>query len=197
MKGNPVRKILMLALLIGGCSNTKNSETDIRAALNNYLAEIHSGCIEFSGTLPATLEDAKKSTKTALELEAYVSAGLIMVLTKGNIKQYVLTPEGQRHYIEVDTQSIGLTVKTVKHGAMCLGTVLVDNLQVTSSSNDNAVVVSYTYKIEKLASWADDVTTQSRLPQVNAFIHGQHKNLLKNRLAKTVNGWSVIDTRVK
>lgn len=191
-----MRKILILALLIGGCSS-KTSDTDIRTALNNYLAEIHSGCIEFSGTLPATLEDAKKNTNTALELEAYISAGLIMVLTKGDMKQYVLTPEGQRHYIEVDTQSIGLTVKNVKHGAICLGTVLVDNLQVTSSSNDNAVVISYTYKIEKLASWADDVTTQSRLPEVSAFIHGQHKNLLKNILAKTANGWSVIDTRVK
>lgn len=192
-----MRKIIILALLLAGCSKNEPSDDAIKTALNKYNEEIHSGCFVFNGRLPLSLDDMKQKTITGKQLEAYALAGLVVESTEGNSKHYDLTPEGRKYYVEVDSMSVGLTIKKTKQGAMCAGKLAVDEItQVIPVPQGNEIKVLYTYKIDNLAQWANNPDLQRGLGFVIKLLNDQHNEVRSEMLYKTSEGWAVRDMRV-
>lgn len=193
-----MRKIIILALLLAGCSNNEPSDDAIKAALNKYNDDIHSGCFEFDAALPGTLNEMKHHTLSGKQLDAYASAGLVVASQDGKGTHYELTPEGTKYYIELDAIAVGLTIRKVKHGAMCVGALEVENItRVIPSPQGNEIKAFYTYKIDDLANWATDSKTQQNLGIIAKLVNGQHKDERSEMLYKTADGWTVRDMRTK
>lgn len=191
-----MRKIIILALLLAGCNNNEPSDDAIMAALNKYNDDIHSGCFMFEAALPATLNEMKHNTISGMQLDAYASAGLVTASPDGKGMHYELTPEGNKYYIELDALSVGLTLKKIKQGAMCVGTLQVDNItRVIPSPQGSEIKLFYTYKIENLAQWANNPALQRGFGLVAKLVNGQHKDERSEMLYKTGDGWIVRDMR--
>ena len=193
-----MRIIVIFALLLAGCSNNEPSDEAVKAALNKYNDNIHTGCFELNGSLPISLDEMKQQTIMGKELDAYTLAGLVLSTHEGNNRQYELSPEGHKYYIEVESLSVGLTIKKIKHGAMCIGKLEADKItKVTPLPSKNEIHASYTYKIKDVARWSNDPAIQKRLPKVAALINGQQNKVLSEILNKTSDGWKVRDMRVR
>lgn len=191
-----MRKIIILTLLLAGCSNNEPSEGAIKAALNKYNDNIHSGCFEFRGKLPISLDEMKQQSLIGKFLNSYASAGLVVASPDGKNKHYVLTSEGRKYYIEFDALSVGLSIKKIKQGAMCVGTLEVDNItRVIPSPKGNEIKAFYTYKIDNLAKWSTEPEFQRNLGIVAKLVNGQQKDELSEMLYKTGDGWAVRDMR--
>ncbi len=191
-----MRKIIILALLLAGCSNNEPSDDAIKAALNKYNDDIHSGCFEFRGKLPISLDEIDQKSLIGKFLNGYAIAGLVTASPDGKNKHYELTPEGSKYYIELDALSVGLTIKKIKQGAMCLGMLEVDNItRVILSPQGNEIKAFYTYKIDNLAKWSTQPEFQRNLEIVEKLVNGQHKDELSEILYKTGDGWVVRDMR--
>lgn len=193
-----MRVIIILALLLAGCSKNETSDDAIKAALNKYKDDIHSGCFQFDLALPGTLNEMKHNTLSGMQLDAYASAGLVTASPDGKGMHYELTPEGKKYYIEINALSVGLTIKKIKQGAMCVGSLQVDNItRVIPSPQGSEIKVFYTYKIENLAQWASNPALQHGFGLVAKLANGQHKDELSEMLYKTGDGWVVRDMRVR
>lgn len=191
-----MRKIIVLALLLAGCSKNEPSDDDIKAALNKYNNDIHSGCFEFRGKLPIILDQMDQKSLIGKFLDAYAKAGLVTASADGKGKHYELTPEGSKYYVERETQSVGLTIKTIKQGAMCAGSLQVDKItKVMPVPQGSEIKVFYTYKIDNLANWSTEPELQSNLGIVAKLVNGQHKDERSEMLYKSSDGWVVRDMR--
>jgi hypothetical protein len=193
-----MRKIIILALLLAGCSKNEPSDDAIKAALNQYNDDIHSGCFEFDAALPATLNEIKHHTLSGKLLDGFASAGLVVASQDGKGTHYKLTPEGTKYYIELDAIAVGLTIRKIKHGSMCVGALEVENItRVIPSPQGNEIKAFYTYKIHNLAKWSTEPEFQRNLGIVAKLVNGQHKDERSEMLYKTAAGWTVRDMRTK
>lgn len=191
-----MRKIIILALLLAGCSKNEPSDDAIKAALNKYNEDIHSGCFKFDIALPGTLNEMKHNTLSGMQLDAYAKAGLVVASQEGKGVRYELTPEGKNYYNETDATEVGLTIRKVKHGEMCLGKLQVDNItQVIPVPQGSEIKAFYMYKIDNLAQWANNPELQHGFGLMAKLVNGQHKDERSEMLYKTGDGWMVRDMR--
>lgn len=191
-----MRKIIVLALLLAGCSKNEPSDDAIKAALNKYNDDIHSGCFKFDIALPGSLSEMKRNTLSGMQLDAYATAGLVTASPDGKGMHYELTPKGKNYYVEEDATAVGLTIRKIKHGAMCLGRLEVDNItRVIPSPQGSEIKAFYTYKIDNLAQWANNPALQRGFGLVAKLVNGQHKDERSEMLYKSGDGWVVRDMR--
>jgi hypothetical protein len=185
------RALIVVILGLNGCSSNTISNADIKSALDQYHEKKHLGCLELNVTLPTTLNSMQQKYFLGSELDAYVKAGLLTAAPEGKLKRYELKPKGKDSYIEVDVKAIGLTIRQVKHGAICVGDFIADEIKnVTQAADTQRYLVSYTYRLENKKEWLTP-DLKSVLPKAFAMLEGEHKTVFKRVLIKSSDGLAV------
>lgn len=207
-----MRKTILLVLtvtaVLGGCNNTKKPNADnFTKAINEYLAKHGQVCALDDQTFPAnvTLPEQKQQTGIGPQAAALEQAGLVRgsnttavvptladALTRSAtpqpVRRYELTDEGRKYFRQ---RLVGLG----QAGEFCYGQKAVDSIvkwtEPVAMGPYTQSEVTYSYKIENLAAWAQQPDMQQAFPDIRSTLQGASKPDQIAGLVLTNKGWEV------
>lgn len=194
---------------LAACNSAKRpSAANFTTAINQYLATRGQVCISTGSQFPIDVPVSQQSDQhgIAAELTALQHAGLVNVtdttavvqnlansLSLGPhkpepVKRYTVSGEGQKYLQSVMTD-FGKT------SGFCYGQKRVDSIinwtERTGMRTSSQTEVTYTYKIENLASWAERPDVQRGFPTIQATLAGISKTTEVAGLQLTSRGWDL------
>ena len=207
------------AFVLTACSSKKDAnEKNFTSAIQQQLDKSSKDlCIPFSSSKDVPLIGWDNQ-----QLQPFESAGLISGTEvevnspnfipnpyapndpppKTKIKRYALTAEGKKFYQETEDKTVPhIVYATQTHfirGALCYGKVAVDKVVKWSepSKDGDAQVaqVTYLYKINNLAEWANSPDIQKVSPTIRSMLDGASKTELVQEVIMTNLGWEAKTT---
>jgi hypothetical protein len=193
--------------LLTGCSNIKKpSDANFTRAIDQYLTKHNDACSSISQPFPVdvTMSQQKEQYGIGSQLAALEQAGLVHSMNttaivhgmldalQGStlpqpVKRYELTDEGKKYY----RQTVSVFGQT---SSFCYGQKAVDSIvkwtdPTTGESSQS--VVTYTYKIIGLASWAEQPDVQQAFSDLRQTVNGASKTNEMAGLQLTNKGWEV------
>jgi len=198
---------LTASLMLGGCNiEKKPNAANFTQAINQYLAKHGQQCTFFAQTFPIDIpaSELKDQNGTATQMAALEQAGLVhgsettiaidgMMGALGPsaprpVRRYELTDEGKK-YFQAKRGILG------QSGAFCYGQKTVDSIvtwtEPTAMGQYAESKVTYTYRIENLASWAKHENVQQAFGDIRTTVSGISKANETAGLQLTNKGWEV------
>lgn len=200
---------ILVAMGLAGCgSKTDVSEKNFKAAMNEFfeknggLCETYKGYpIEFSD-MALSMREAMKSTDLiqlkALEKIGYVKSSVVTkevnnfgIKKKENQTRFEFT-DAATPYLKTTTEENPFTgPKEVKH--LCWGTKSVDKVVKwwgpVEGMRGKEVEVTYTYRVNDIADWAQKPEIKTAFPSIKKSIDGAKQTQEKHGLFLTNVGW--------
>lgn len=184
-----MRKLAILAtLILVACGEKQLTDTDFKVALDREFNQAGPVCVPLDKGFPATLNQMEQEYGVGRALVALEGAGLLSSAADGKGRRYEVTEAGRKFYAEHEGQSVGLTVQKVKHGYMCFADMRVDKVNRWDAQADKGFAVSYTYRLENVASWATTPSVMQAMPKLAIWINGAQKTERKSFVKKTGSG---------
>lgn len=184
-----MQKLVMLAIFVlAACGEKQLTEEDFKTALNKGFEKASPVCVPLDKGFPTTLNQMEQEYGVGRALTALEGVGLLKSAADSKGKRYEVTDAGRKFYSERDGQSIGLTVQKVKHGFMCFADMRVDKFVRWDAQADQGYAVSYTYRLENVASWATTPNVMQAMPKLAIWLNGAQKTERKSFIKKTANG---------
>ena len=205
---------LYLSLTLAGllfliaCNNAnKPSEVTFTKAINQYL-ELHGKvCTSIGRQFPIDVPASAQQSQygfgpqlTALRRVGLVSETDTTAVVHGmldalrgsappqQVRRYQLTGEGQKYFRQVPG-TFGQT------GGLCYGQKAVDSVlrwsNPTTVDGRSQSDVTYSYRIDNLAAWAERPEIQQAFPDIGAAVGGASKTNQTIGLQLTDKGWQV------
>lgn len=192
-------------LFVCGCNSAKKpSDSNFKAAIDQYLATNGKTCIPALRSFPIDVPVARLHDTSGIpaEMAALESAGLLRSsdttavvhgmldalrgpMPPQPVKRYDLTATGQKYFQQYPT-AIG------QANGFCYGQKQVDSVvkwdEPGTQGSYSVTRVTYTYKLEQLADWATQPDIQSTFPVVKATLD-QAKTNQEIDLHLTNKGW--------
>lgn len=200
--------LLLGILMLFGCDGQKRlNDANLRKPINDYLAANNAACIRVDGKFPIdiSLSQWKLKAGQTSQMLALEHAGLVksadtsaVVQDIGSalsfrpngpqpVKRYQVTDEG-RKYLHPIAQILGSS------DGFCYGQEVVDSIvkwsEPLTQGNYTETRVTYTYKIDNLASWARSPEIQAAYPDMK-LTTGQAGREVDTALHLTDQGWIV------
>lgn len=199
-----------IALFAVGCSNPKKaSDGNFKRAINQYLAENNNACVHlynraFPLNIPAAYASIPNYKSIGSQLDALESHGLLsstnttavvsnpFMLTNPKpeaVRQYTLTNRGEKAYR--NSPSLFMA----KNAEFCYGQESVNSIvKWTEPGQDSTApetVVTFTYKVDNMADWANEQDVQHAFPELAQTLNNAKTQELKAPLQLTNKGWEV------
>lgn len=194
-------------VLLSGCDNPKRpSKTNFKHAINAYFEKNGRVCIPIVQKFPLDLAASNLDDRygTAPELAALEKAGLVhsfnttaaikgmMDALRGPgkpraVKRYELTDQGKKYFQRYSTlfgQAEGFC-----YGQERVGSIVKWDEPMTQGGY-SVTSVTYTYRVDGLATWAQLPNMQRVFPIIKMIIDQTNINQVA-RLHLTNNGWEV------
>jgi len=199
---------LFSALVLVSCASKNDAnEKNFTQALNAYLAQKGNLCLGIPSAWPVDLNEAERRSGIgrAAEMAALEKAGLVRSREmeteytpplsghpiKVKVLRYELTEDGKKFYRTKET--IPLVSTNGTHGDLCYGQQTVAKIikwdGPTAVGESKDATVFYTYKIEGLATWAQNPEIQNVFPGVLTTINGAGKTQMNQAVTLTDTGW--------
>lgn len=204
---SPALSTAALILLVACNSARRPSTENFATVINQYLEQHGKACTligrEFPIDVPASAQQAQYGFGP--QLSALQQAGLVSETDttavvhslldplRGStpprpVRRYQLTAEGQRYFQQVP----GTFGKT---GGFCFGQKVVDSVpkwtDPVTTGGVSQTEVTYTYRIESLASWASRPDILQAFPDIQTTVMGASKASQRIGLSLTDRGWVV------
>ncbi len=195
-------------LFLASCNSaSRPSEATFTKAINQYLEQHGKACTTIGRQFPIDIPVSAQQSQYGfgLQLIALQQAGLVsetdttavvhgmLDALRGStppqpVRRYQLTTEGQKYFRQVPG-TFGQT------GGLCYGQKAVDSVlkwsNPTTIDGRSQADVTYTYKIENLAPWAERSEIQQAFPDIGATVGGASKTNQTTGLQLTDKGWQV------
>lgn len=203
-----MRKMLLIGLAcclsLAACKNPKKpSKSNFTKAINSYLDKQGNLCASV-GAFPIdlTVAEQKMTIGEAPEMIALEQAGLVhsrdtIVAPRHTmfgpvpphpVKRYELTDTGKPYYKSSNDAFSPA-------GELCYAQTTVDSIvkwtQPVTEDSQSQTEVTYTYKIENLAAWAQNPAVQRAFPFISTTLNAQSKDERRIGLHLTNQGWKV------
>lgn len=189
-------------LFLTACSDIKKpSDGNFRKAIDEYLAKHGRACTWIGRPFPIDISEARQkvqygtgSQMTTLEQAGLVHSSNVVVATPGifgadaprPVKRYEPTNEGKK-YLQQSPGAFGPIT------GFCYGEKTVDSIvkwtEPVATGVYSQTEVTYTYKIQNLASWAQRPDVQSAFGDVKTTVIGVSKLNEIAGLQLTNRGW--------
>lgn len=206
---------LVAVIALQGCSGKSDpSETNFGAALSQFLEKKGALCLN-TRQWPAELSEMDLRLQTSMpsgragQMAALEAAGLVRgeesevdimgvfgksTGAKRKIKRYTLTDAAKPFARERQVDSIGLNGrKTETEVDLCWGHKALDRVVKWEGpmklGDYQEANVHYTYKIDRLAPWAQRPDIQAAFPAVKALIDAAGKREDRHGVKLTSIGW--------
>ena len=179
-------------LLTTGCSRTKASKENFKAAIGNYY-NAHPECIWSSPVKFPQEVDAGKDSQTT-GYDALYDAGLLTRVTQQK-KEFIFATKQVTVY---DLSSKGRSVFTPDqsqpgYANFCFGhrdVATINNFTTSADNNSDQIAnVDYTYSIDGAPDWARSGEVQTAFPIIQADLSGN--KVAQATLINTRDGWQV------
>ncbi len=197
---------LMAVVLLSACNSSRRpNNANFTAAINQYLAKHGQVCTSIGRQFPMDVARSEQNTPSGIgdKMAALERAGLVhstdtTAVIHGlldplrgptppqPVRRYELTAEGEKSFQQI----LGTLGQTE---GFCYGQKGVDSIVKWTEPEgaQSLAEVTYTYKIENLAAWADRADVQQAFPDIIATIGGASKTNQIIGLQLTDKGWEV------
>lgn len=195
-------------------SKTDANEKNFGAAMSQYFDKKGDLCLntkqwpvdvtEMEVRLEKTLKSGNASRMDALQTVGLVKGedveldimGIMGKPTgsKAKVKRYMLTDAAKPFAQEKDVESIGLNGRTTVHQTdLCWGKKALDKIVKWEGpmklGDYQEAGLTYTYKVEHTADWANKPEVQAAFPAIKNILDGAGKNQLTHGVKLTSQGW--------
>lgn len=195
-------------LFLTACSDAKKpNDENFTKAIDQYLTKHGEACTVIGRPFPIDVPESEQRLQsgTAQEMATLEQAGLLqssnttavvhgmLDALRGStppqpVKRYELTTEGKKYFQQVPG-TFGQT------NGLCYGQKTVDAIvkwtEPVTAGASSQTEVTYTYKIVKLAGWAERPDVQRVFPIIQATLTGASKTTEIAGLQLTTKGWEV------
>lgn len=204
------RSIIAIAslLFLIACNNTrKPSSENFTKAINQYLEKHGQVCTSIGRQFPIDIPTSVPQVQYGfgLQLATLQQAGLVSesdttaavhgmldplrgATTPQSVRRYQLTVEGRKYFQQI----LGTFGQT---GGLCYGQKTVDSVlkwgDPAMMDGYSHIEVTYTYKIARLAPWAERPDVQRTFPDIGSTVSGISKTSQTVGLRLTDNGWEI------
>ena len=199
--------MLLGTLLLAGCGSKSDANVkDLSDATNAYLAKKGQLCLGISTKWPVDLQesDQRAGNVKASEMASLEKVGLVHSQNteaeyttlsgrpaKAKVLRYELTDEGKKFYREKEVVGLGPNKEAL--GDICFGQQALDKVSKTEGptkvGDTTAATIYYTYRIDNLANWANNLDIQKVFPGITATLNGAGKTTVNQALVLTAQGW--------
>lgn len=207
MRGFYLVSLATLIVLTACNSTNKPSDTNLTKAINNYLVRHGAACTVIGRQFPVDIPQSEQKEQFGIgaKLVALEQAGLVHATDaiatvhgmldplRGSappqpVKRYELTADGKKYFQQIPG-TLGQT------GGFCYGQKNVDSIvkwtEPATVGISPQTEVTYTYKIENPASWAERQEVQQAFSDIRATVNGASKTTEVAGVQLTSKGWEV------
>lgn len=195
-------------LALAACNSVRSPNgTNFTKAINDYLATHGQACTVIDRAFPIDLPRSTQSEQYGIgpKLAALEPAGLVHSIDTTAVvhsmldplrgpgpaqpvKQYALTESGWKYFLKIP----GMVGQT---SGFCYGQKTVDAIvkwtEPVNTGTVSQTEVTYTYKIENTAAWAQRQDVRQAFPDIRTTIDGSSKATEVVGLQLTSKGWEV------
>lgn len=191
-----MRNVVMIgALILTACGERQLTNDDFKIALDREFETSGRVCVPLDKAFPAALNEMEQEHGVGRMFAALEGAGLLSSKPTDVGRRYEVTEAGRQFYSEREGQSVGLTVRKVTHGFMCFADLRVENVKRWKALDDQRFAVTYTYRLEDVASWAAEPSVLKVMPKLAMWMNGAERDVRKSVVKKSDSGLeAVVDT---
>ena len=189
-------------LIVAGCSNPKKpSNGNFTRAINQALSTRGKACVLISGQFPVDvpLSQLTWRKQDVDRLTALENAGLVKSSDTTAVPQGSFAPEKPQPVKRFDLTDLGKQYLHQQPGfsgssaGFCYGQEVVDSIvkwnEPATAGGFTVTVVTYTYRLDGLADWAQKPEVVTQYPEVRQELDGARVQQRTMGLQLTNRGW--------
>lgn len=160
--------------LLSACSDRAPSETDFRAAVDQYLAASGAACFGLGKQFPATLNAMELAHGVGRQFVALEAVGVVQSKAEGTGKTFAVASGAEQWFAEQAGKSVGLAVTRQQEGKLCVGTMQVEQIQaISKGAQPSEFLVNFTFRLADRPAWATQPAVIETVPKLAALINGE------------------------
>jgi len=177
------------------------SQKNLEPAVRKYLEERGDFCLgKFEWPIAVGADDRQARSNNAVQMPVLEKLGLVTVADAAHdptIQEYSLTDAGKKYYLAKPAVTLNSAGQKIKHqGDLCPVKLKLDKVlswePLTVIDGQAQTTVTYTYKIEKSASWAQNEEVRKVFPMLARVLDHPGTQHLVQLFAWSGHGWVAV-----